>query len=210
MTFHPRGMWDSGHDYSLTSSIDDLHAAVEFIRSADQAGKRTLAGKGYRIHPERIAILGQSGGGASVAFAACGEIESVKVAIAIAPANYEQYRNISGSDLPVEPLDFLKSETAGRVDLATRILTMSEADIDRLSIPHNAARLAGKKLLLVGASKDVATPLASSHLPIKQALMRAGASHLTEVILDTDHLFLTKRIVLAQIVISWLRSEAGL
>lgn len=209
MTFHPRGMWDGDHKYSLISSLDDMHAAVDFVRSADDAGKRTLANKAYRIDPERIAVLGLSGGGGSVGFAACAEIESVKAAIAIAPANHEQYRNISEADLPMEYLGFVKSETAGRVDSASRVLSMSEADIDRLSIPHNAARLAGKKLLLVGATNDAATPLASCHVPIAQALVDAGSSHFTEVILDTDHLFLTTRIALARIVISWLRSEAG-
>lgn len=209
MTFHPRGMWDGDHKYSLISSLDDMHAAVDFARSAADVGKRTLADKAYRIDPERIAVLGLSGGGGSVGFAACAEIESVKAAIAIAPANHEQYRNITESDLPMEFLGFVKSETAGRVDSASRVLTMSEAEIDRLSIPHNAAQLAGKKLLLIGASNDVATPLTSCHVPIAQALVNAGASHLTEVILDTDHLFLTKRIALAQTVISWLRSEGG-
>lgn len=209
MTFHPRGMWDGEHHYSLISSLDDMHAAVDFVRSAEDAGKRTFQNKAYRIDPERIAVLGLSGGGGSVSFSACAEIQSVKAAIAIAPANHEQYRNISASDLPMEHLEIVKTETAGRVDSASRVLSMSEAEIDRLSIPHNATRLARKKLLLIGATNDLSTPLASCHRPIAQALVEAGASHFTEVILDTDHLFLTKRIALARIVISWLRSEAG-
>lgn len=209
MTFHPRGMWDKNFKYSLISSLDDVHAAIDFVRTADESGKLTLAKKSYRIDPNRIAVLGLSGGGGSVGFAACAENENLPAAIAIAPANHEQYRQIAVEDLPMEYLEFVKAETAGRVDSASRVLSMTQAEIDRLSIPHNAKRLVGKQLLLVGAKRDNATPIDTCHVPISQALHTAGVQGLSEVILDTDHLFLNKRNELALRVITWLKSEVG-
>ena len=209
MTFQPRGMWDGHHQYSLISALDDVHAAVEFIRTVDAAGRKTRAGNGYRIDPDRIAVLGVSGGGGTVGFAACAEIEALRFGVAIAPANHELYRDFSADTVPKDLFDFMKRETAGRVDVESRLSTMTKADIDRLSIIQNVPRLLSKTLLLLGASNDLVTPLASAHVPIARAFREAGARNLTEVIMDTDHLFLSKRIALARLVISWLRAECG-
>ena len=66
-----------------------------------------------------------------------------------------------------------------------------------------------QRLLLIGASHDMAAPVDVCHKPFVKALEKAGAEHLTEVIMETDHLFMTKRIALARLVVAWLRSECG-
>lgn len=209
MMFHPRGMWDNTHKYSLISALDDLLCAVEFMRTADAAGKKTQKGKSYRIDPERIAVLGLSGAGGSVSFAACNELDYLRFGVAIAPANHELYRDMSRADVPKEMFDWLKNETAGRVDVYTRLRNMTVEEINRLSAIHNVRGLLSKKLLLIGATNDESTPLARCHIPIMQAFREAGAKNLTEVIMEADHLFLAKRVALARLVTSWLRSECG-
>jgi Prolyl oligopeptidase family len=209
LTFQPRGMWDGQHKYSLISQIDDLKAAVEFVRTADANGKVTKNGIGYRIDPDRIAVLGLSGAGGSVSLAACSELDCVRQAIAIAPANHELYRDMSIADIPEETFAWLKEETAGRVNVYDRLKAMTVEEIDRLSVINNIPKLLDKKLLLVGADDDDMTPLVDCHLPIAAAFRKAGAQHLTEVVFETDHLFLTKRIALARLVVRWLRTECG-
>ncbi|MEJ7927480.1 hypothetical protein WG908_12025 [Sphingobium sp. AN641] len=209
MTFQPRGMWDREHEYSLISALDDLNAGVEFIRTADAAGKTTPNGKGYRIDPERIAVLGLSGAGGSVAFSSCAELDHVKYGIAIAPSNHELFRDLNVDDVPTDWFSWLKSESAGRIDVLTRLKGMTSGEIDRLSIIHNIPRLLSKKLLLIGATNDMPTPLKTCHIPIRNAFRDAGATNFTDIVLDSDHFFLTKRIALARIVTSWLRTECG-
>lgn len=209
ITFQPRGMWDGQHTYSLISALDDLRAAVAFVRTADSAGKKTKAGKSYRIDPERIAVLGVSGAGGTVSFGACTELDDLRFGVAIAPANHELYRDMSVADIPKEMFEFVRTETAGRVDVYSRLQTMTKAEIDRLSIIHNVPRLLSKTLLLIGATHDIVTPVADCHLPIARAFREAGAQNFTEVMLEGDHLLLGRRIALAQVVISWLRSECG-
>jgi hypothetical protein len=207
-TFHPRGMWDGNGEYSPLRSMDDIHAAVEFLRSSDANGKRTPAGNGYRVDPSRVGVLGLSGGGGTVGFATCAENAAIGFAIAIAPANHELHRDLRILDQGKEVFDFVKAETAGRVDIEKRARSMQQEDIERISIIAQASNLINKKLLLVGASHDTVTPIESCHDLIVKALQDAGATRLTEVILDSDHLFLNTRIALARLVISWLRSEA--
>src|SRR4051794_6686164 len=207
LTFHPRGMWDGNGEYSPLSALDDVHAAVEFLRTAEENGKRTSAGNGYRVDPARIGVLGLSGGGGTVGFVSCAENEAINFAIALAPANYELHRDLTILDHGSAAFDFVKSETAGRVDVEKRARAMRPEEIDRLSIITQAPKLVDKKLLLVAGSQDSITPVEYCHRPIVEGLENAGAAGLTEVVLDSDHFFLNKRVALARLVISWLRSE---
>lgn len=209
MTFQPRGMWDTNQKYSLVSQIDDLCAGVEFIRTADERGKTTPTGHAYRIDPDRIAVLGLSGAGGSISFAACSEIDHLKYAVAIAPTNHELFRDMSVADIPEDTFRWLKEESAGRIDVISRLHSQTSADIDRLSIIHHIPELLSKKLLLVGAKYDDITTLKDCHIPIANAFRQAGATNMTEIIFETDHLFLSKRIALARLLVAWLREECG-
>lgn len=210
MTYNPRGMWDGVHEYTSISALDDACAAVEFLHRARLLGKTTKLGHDYRIDVDRIVCLGLSGGGGTVSLAACAALDSVRGAVGIAPSNHEPFRNATPEDVAHETLNWVKEETAGRVDTVPRVLAMTDADIDRTSVIHNVPKLLSKPVLLIGADRDTATPLATCHVPIAQAFREAKAQNFTEVIMETDHLFLTKRIALARLVISWLRSECGM
>ena len=207
MTFHPRGMWDDSVEYTSMTAIEDVHAAIEYLRSSDAVGKQALSGNGYRVDPTRIGVLGLSGGGGTVAYAACAENADISFAVAIAPSNHELLRGVTASDHRTELSDAIYKETAGRVDMHKSLSLMRPEDTDRLSIIAQAAKLVDKKLLLVGAAQDTVSPIEQVHYPLTTALTEAGAKHLTSVILDTDHMFLTKRVALAQLVVKWLRAE---
>ena len=87
--------------------------------------------------------------------------------------------------------------------------SMTSADLDRMSPLVQAARLVGKNVLLVGALRDTVAPLEASHKPIAKAMRDAGVKGLDEVILDSDHAFLTKRNALSRLTIEWLRQKCG-
>lgn len=212
LTFQPRGMWDGNGQHTLVSAMEDVNSAVEFLRTADERGQRTPSGAGYRVDPSKVGVFGISGGGGGVAMAACAENDDVAFAIAMAPQNLELIRDLAWLDQPENSASMAEvtAETAGRVDMPKMLRGMREEDFDRLSIITQAPRLARKKMLLVGAAHDASTPVEYHHVPIAKALQAAGAASLTEVILDTDHLFLTKRVALARLVVSWLRAEFDL
>jgi uncharacterized protein len=206
-TFHPRGMWDGSVPYSEITGLEDIHAAVDFLRLSGQNGKRTATGHDYRVDPARIGVLGLSGAGGTAGFAACAESEAIDYAVAIAPGSYEIFRDRTLFEEKKPHYEFMKAETAGRVDLPKRIGAFRPEDLDRIHLAALAPRLKHKKLLLVGAAYDTVTPIDYTVRPVVKALRDAGATRFTDVIMETDHMFLTKRIALARLVISWLRSE---
>ncbi|WP_213571229.1 hypothetical protein [Rhodococcus sp. USK13] len=81
---------------------------------------------------------------------------------------------------------------------------MRAGDIDRASIIARASALVDKKLLIVGATMDVVSPLPEHFVPIVKALSDAGATALTDVVLDSDH-----RAALAQLVTAWMRAKVA-
>ncbi len=205
MTFHPRGMWDNQHIYTLTGAIDDLLAAAAYVRSTAKGDIRTPAGNAWRTDTARIAVMGLSGGGGTVSISACAEDPLIQSVIAVAPAN-------KSAPLPPEMiagLEPVKARTAGRIDVVATMNAMTPAENDRMSPIVQAPRLVEKNILLVGAMRDVVSPLEIAHRPIAQAMRDAGVRAFDEVILDTDHSFLTKRIALARLMIEWLRKRGG-
>jgi len=210
LTFHPRGMWDANSVYSMIGALEDVHSAVEFLRSSDMMGKRTPRGNGYRVDTAKIGGLGLSGGGGTLGVVAAAEDEAIDFAIAVAVCSFPPYRGLPMDEFIEQrrkSFDFVMAETAGRIDGERRLRSMTPDEMDRLSIITQAPKLVNKKLLLVGGARDTGFPLEHHHFPIVNALRDAGATRLKDVTLDADHLFLQARIALARVVIAWLRSE---
>lgn len=199
LTYVPRGMRD-GQQYTLMSALEDLNALIDCI-----GGKGEVLGTPFeearsRLDPSRIALFGLSGGGGTVSFAGCAQSETVHHAIAVAPSNID-------AQLSPEIIEQARDgfEKIGRLDLWDGLLSMTDADKARISIIQQSEKLVPKHLLLIGAGRDETSPLDVAHRPIARALRAAGAQHLTEVILDTDHMILTKRKALARLLLRWLR-----
>lgn len=204
LTFHPRGMWDNQHVYTLPGAIDDLLAAAAYVRSTATGEIKTPQGHSWRTDTGRIAVMGLSGGGGTVGIVACAEDPMIQSVIAVAPAN-------RSSPLPPEiiaGLEPVKTRTAGRVDIVATMDAMTPAENDRMNPVLQAPRLIEKNIFLIGAMRDAVSPLDIAHRPIAQAMRDAGVRAFDEVILDTDHGFLTKRVALARLTIEWLRKRA--
>lgn len=208
-TFHPRGMWDGENEFGFISALDDINAAVEFLRTSEERGCLTTMGKPYRIDPARIAVTGLSGGGGSLSLASCAENQHIHAAVAIAPGNFDLNRGPDGIAPVRQFFDAMKARSHGRIDLEKWLTALSESDFDRISPISQAPNLKHKPVLLIGGYRDVVTPIAVCHRPIAEAIRVAGATRFTDVILESDHGFLTKRIALARLIISWLKLECG-
>ncbi|MGH8490782.1 MAG: alpha/beta hydrolase family protein, partial [Gammaproteobacteria bacterium] len=70
-------------------------------------------------------------------------------------------------------------------------------------------KLAAKSLLLIGAEGDTILPLDQHHEPLVEALRESGHGDLTVETLDSDHVFSSRRIALARIVIHWLNNRCN-
>src|SRR5437660_1209526 len=63
--------------------------------------------------------------------------------------------------------------------------------------------LAGKRVLLVAATRDAVVPLGEVYEPLGAALRQEGARHLTAATLDADHGFSNSRVRLARLLVRW-------
>jgi pimeloyl-ACP methyl ester carboxylesterase len=209
LTFHPRGMWDNQHVYTLSSAVDDVLAAASFIRSTSSGDPKTPHGCPWRTDLKRVAVLGLSGGGGNAGLAACVEDPQIASVVAIAPNSMMGFDTAEAMRSSVAMFDQMKAITAGRIDLAAMLTKMTAADHDRVNPFRRMSRLVDKNVLLIGAQQDAVAPLETNHRPIAKALRDAGVRGFHEVIFETDHGFLTKRIALARLVIAWLRQQCG-
>ncbi|MGE3329225.1 MAG: CocE/NonD family hydrolase, partial [Acidimicrobiia bacterium] len=96
MKIHPRGMWDSvPASNSPMKTVDDIHAAVEWLRSND--GEHTSYGmrdRTFRVDPDRLGIIGKSGGGGTAGLVATAENPHLNSVVALGPVNMEMYRGM--------------------------------------------------------------------------------------------------------------------
>lgn len=209
LTFHPRGMWDNQHRYTLTGAVDDLLAAAAYVRSTAAGDVRTPQGHGWRVDPSRIAVMGLSGGGGNVGISACAEDPLIQSVIAVASNSMGPASSPEAAEQARAALERTNRMTAGRVDVEGVLTSMTQAEYDRMRPTVRARDLVDKHVLLVGAMRDTVAPLETCHKPIAQAMRDADVRIFDEVILDSDHAFLTKRIALARLAIQWLRQRSG-
>ncbi|MHA1982703.1 MAG: alpha/beta hydrolase family protein, partial [Candidatus Hodarchaeales archaeon] len=57
-----------------------------------------------------------------------------------------------------------------------------------------------------GGKNDDVVPISHHHNPLTEAIKGKNAKHLTDVIIDGDHVFSDKRIALAKTILFWLNS----
>lgn len=210
MRFNPRGMWDDEDDYTIKGSLEDLQAAVAFLR--ENGGHHMVAPgnawkpRSYQINLDRIAVFGRSGGGGTMGWVAAAEDPKINAVIAVNPVADILH------PIPPEYVKFFndqKESTAGRVDMMKILSNLSPEDYRRLSMIETAPKLVNTNVLLIGSSQNDSAYVTTSHPKIVEAMNKAGAKHFTSVILQADGYFLTARIELARLMVSWLKTECG-
>jgi uncharacterized protein len=196
--FHYRGAWGSEGAFSTDHALEDVAAALDFLRLPDTQ-------RNYRVDPDRIALVGHSMG-AYLALVAGSRLEAVRHIVAMAPVNQGLWT--AGSD----------PETWAA--LAAGMEAMAHGAIKRVGGPEEFARMSarpdeydllervpgldGKSLLLIGAARDEDVAPQSHLAPLTKRLKERDKARVIEATLDTDHVFSNARIALARLVTHWL------
>jgi pimeloyl-ACP methyl ester carboxylesterase len=197
--FHYRGAWGSEGSYSLVNMLEDVKAAVAFARTRPF---RRVA----RSDPERIALVGHSMGGFA-ALTVGSEQPTVDCIVSIAGANLSRLAppDAATAARVRERLHSLTRPLAGATGAS--IVAELVANAERFDTTQRADALARKPVLLVAGAQDAVAAPAVHHAPLVEALQAAGATRLSERILDADHAFSPRRIALATMVADWLQAE---
>jgi uncharacterized protein len=200
--FHYRGAWGSRGEFSFENARADVAAVLRTVRSPEFAAAQ-------RADPRHVALVGHSMGG-FLALMTASEDPAVECAASLAGANL----GLLGRALAADPEQ--ARAAAQRFDawsgpihgfdgaLAAKSLAANANAYDLL---RRAPLLAEKHLLLVAGTRDTDTPIDVHHRPLVAALRAAGAAHLEEQTLPSDHAFSDARIALTRTLIAWLDAE---
>ena len=204
--FHYRGMWGSGGEFSVANELEDVQAALTFLRSDSAA-------RDFQIDAQHIALVGHSLGGALALLTAARD-PSVRCVAGLAAVNYGTVAKRWGTDTTraneiIERIN-KRNKGGGPVHYYADGKTVVEDAVrnaEQYDLLHYADALAQHPVLLVAGTRDSDAPIAEHYEPLVQALESKAGARLTKVLLESDHAFSDRRIALARAVIAWLNSE---
>ncbi|PKL84060.1 MAG: DUF1749 domain-containing protein [Ignavibacteriae bacterium HGW-Ignavibacteriae-3] len=200
LVFHYRGCWGSGGDHLWGNVVEDVPAALKFVKT-DSSRKM------FRLDSDKIILVGHSLGGFAALFNSV-RYDEIKNVVSIAGFNAGEFGELIESSKMI--YDFSAEHLEPSMDFVK--CDSTEALLDELIINKKVwnllnylERLSEKNLLIIGAMYDTTAPMEIHHNPLVSALNANGTKNLKEVILETSHSFSDKRVSLARIISDWLK-----
>ena len=195
LAFNYRGAWGSSGSYGVINQIDDVKAALAFVR--EEAAR-------FGVDPTRVTVVGASFGGWNALITTVEET-SVTCTVAIAPAEMRaairglRERNALTAPDVDDPVPGLGGLTWG--DNRRELL----ANERRVDVAAQMEQLRDRPLLIIQAKQDEVVPPEWVATYV-DAARTAGASPFVHVEIDADHNFSLdgNRAELANVVVSWL------
>lgn len=196
LTMHYRGSWGSGGAFSFTHAVEDVHAALGWLRTPANVEKG-------RIDAARLAVAGHSFGGMLAAEAAATDSKLLGVAM-ISAWNLGGFAAWARANGDAGRTRFEEAIADNRESLAG--CTPQSLTDDALANAANwdflgyAAALAGRPLLLL-SSDDGNGP---QSVELAKRVRAAGGKAVSELTMSTDHSYSDHRIALAAALVRWL------
>jgi uncharacterized protein len=188
-----RGAWGSSGAFSFTHAIEDTQAAVEFLRTPENA-------KRFRVDTNRIVLVGHSMGGFIVASATAHDPRICGVALISAA-------NLGPSSAKQRAGNSKEFHERWRANASRLAGTTAEALLEEvIRSPEkwdymNFVSLLKDRPVLIVEADDRNT---ADNQALAQALRKAGNTKVTETHMATDHPFSDHRIALQAEVVNWL------
>jgi pimeloyl-ACP methyl ester carboxylesterase len=194
LIFHYRGAWGSEGTFSFGNCVEDVHAALEYLRAPENAAR-------LGVDPRRLALIGHSMGGWLAGIGTMSD-EAVLGAGLISAWNPGVLATNPSPQLEKQQLEEF------RADVGPLAGTSAEALLEEVKKNAAAWDLAGHASLfksrpvLVVESDDF---LHADDVAIAAAVRKIPGAQVTEVAMQTDHAYSDHRIALAAAVLGWLK-----
>lgn len=199
--FNPRGFYDSGGTSSFPNTLEDIGAALRWLRQPDIT-------KRFRIDRAKLVLGGHSyGGGMAMVYAA--RDSSVRRVISIAGLDFAEFireyrRNAAFAEaFRSMMLGTLAPEGPVRFDFEADLKELA-AHKDVYGLRENASNLADRSILLIGGWEDEQVTIEEYLLPLYRVLKRAGAADVTFLVYHDNHDFEAVREKMASDIGEWL------
>lgn len=205
--FDYRGSWGSGGTFSFAGALEDVAAALAWIRAPANAAE-------HHFDPDRIAIVGHSFGGWLALLTAGQEPADVCVA-AIAAWNigWDARRLVEAPDERAPAAEGLRDVTdpAGGPIRSTAEALLGEivASPPEWDYLSGAEALTDRPLLLVAATRDTPDEGPAMHAKLAATVRAAGGGGVRSVTFEDDHAFSASRLPLAELVVEWLDGDCA-
>jgi uncharacterized protein len=191
---HYRGSWGSAGTFSFSNAVEDTQAAVQFLRDPENTKK-------YRIDTAKIVLVGHSMGGFLVAITGAGDPQVFGVAM-ISAWNLGPAAERPASPQRTKSFRDASPRLAGTTPEG--LLSEAQKNAAKWNYFDWAPALKTRPMLVV-ESHDGNDP---DNKAMAEALRKVGDAHVTEVYMETDHVYSDHRIALQAVVVEWLQSLA--
>ena len=197
--FNYRGSWGTPGDFSFTHGIEDVAAAIAYLRQPEVA-------KSLRLDPNRIVLMGHSMGGFMAVEAAAAD-PAIKAFATISAADMAgRMQGMLGKEKRPDAIAAMASGLAdeGMAPLAgctpTGLANELADHVASWPFMGKVDALKSRTALIVTSDDG----LAPDNNRFAAALLQAGDRHVTTVHLPTDHAYSDQRIELSRAVLHWL------
>ena len=199
--FDYRGSWGSGGTFSFQNALDDVGAALAWLRDPANAAR-------FRVDPARIALVGHSMGGWLAMMHAAAHPDA-RCIVALDSGNMggvgKRARANPGQDWGAYLRQTTDPESGPIRADGAGLLRELIANADRWDYLDLAPALKDRAFLLVASSPDVE----AARRTMTQRLQAAGAAHLRSLHYDDDHPFSAHRLALADELVRWLGGDCA-
>ncbi|MBL0385260.1 alpha/beta fold hydrolase [Tumebacillus sp. ITR2] len=194
-----RGAWGSQGNFSFANALEDVQAALAYLRREDVVAE-------FKLDTSKLVLVGHSMGGFLSLMTTAGDADVTGVA-SISGFNFGLAAEIVGDDERslAEVTAMFEESTFFLTGINGRELTQQIADHGAAwNLVHQAKSITTRPVLLLGALRDDVGPTALHHDSLVEAFQRANAQHLQHLTVDTDHNWDDAREALAEHLLSWL------
>jgi uncharacterized protein len=198
LVFHYRGSWGVGGTWSWGHVLEDAAAVVAALRDPRLAAT-------HRLDPGRVVLVGHSLGGFAALMTAAAD-PAVTAVASVAGFDFGAVAAHCRAD-PGARAGWVEA-FAGELDplegtSGEALVAEMEAAGDAWRLGGLAAGLAGRRVLMVGTSRDAVTPHEVHHDPVVEAY-RAADVRLEHHVFATDHALSDHRVTLARTILGFL------
>lgn len=205
--FDGRGSWGSGGVFTFAHALEDVAAALAWVRAPENVAK-------YRLDPARVALVGHSFGGWLALETAQHEPAACVAALAAWNVGWAAQRFPAHEDERAAALEYFRTTTSSNggpiVAPAEDLLHEMTEHANGWDYLTQASALKDRALFLASSRRDTPDEDVAMHDRLAKAVRAAGGTRVTVVAYDDDHGFSSHRLDLAARLVAWLRDDCRL
>lgn len=199
--FDYRGSWGSGGTFSFQNALDDVGAALAWLRDPANVSR-------FHIDPARVALVGHSMGG-WLALEHAAADPGAACTVALDAWNLGAFGKDAAEHPERDPGAYFRQTTDAesgpiRGDAAA-MLRETTANAARWDYTTLAPALRSRAVFLAASTREAE----GFRVALTQSLQSAGAARVRSIHYDDDHPFSAHRLALADELVRWLAGDCA-